>query len=144
MNFDLRRFIEAQDGMYDGVKAELGAGRKTGHWMWFVFPQASGLGTSPTARFYAVASLEEAAAYVTHPLLGARLRDCAKLLLAVPERSAAQILGGIDAMKLRSSMTLFQAAAPSELVFGKVLERFFGGVPDDATLRILAAWRSRA
>lgn len=144
VNFDLSRFIDAQQGSYDGVKAELSAGQKWGHWMWFVFPQASGLGTSPTARFYAIASMEEAAAYAAHPVLGARLRECAQLLLAVPERTAAEILGGIDAMKLRSCMTLFQAAASDDPVFGEVLERFFEGAPDDATQRILAAWRSQA
>lgn len=139
--FDLQRFVDAQEDRYDGVRAELGAGHKSGHWMWFVFPQARGLGTSPTARFYAIASLGEAAAYAAHRLLGTRLRECAHLLLSVPGRAAVEILGPVDAMKLRSSMTLFQAAAPGEPVFADVLERCFAGIPDEATLQILAAWR---
>lgn len=141
---DLERFVAAQQGMFDGVTAELGAGRKTGHWMWFVFPQAAGLGTSPTARFYAIASLEEAEAYAAHPVLGVRLRECARLLLLHTGRPAVDILGPVDAMKLRSSMTLFQTAAPDEPVFGEVLERFFDGRPDRATLEILAAWRPQS
>ena len=140
MDFDLDRFVAAQEGMYDGAKAELGAGLKRGHWMWFVFPQASGLGRSPIAQFYGLASMAEAVAYAAHPVLGARLRECAGLLLAAPGASAADIMGQVDAMKLRSSMTLFQAVAPGDAVFGEVLDRFYDGVPDSATLRILDAW----
>ncbi|WP_038467179.1 DUF1810 domain-containing protein [Arthrobacter sp. PAMC 25486] len=144
MSGSLQRFIDAQEGMYDGVKTELGAGRKRGHWMWFVFPQVSGLGMSPTSQFFAIASIGEAMAYAAHPLLGARLRECAKLLLSVPGRSAEDNLGAVDAMKLHSSMTLFQAAVPDEPMFGEVLARYFDGGPDEATQRILAAWRSQA
>ncbi len=142
MDFD--RFLDAQQGMYDGVKAELGAGRKRGHWMWFVFPQAAGLGRSPTAQYYGITSLAGAAAYAAHPVLGARLRECAGLLLAAPGESAADIMGQVDAMKLRSSVTLFQAAAPGEAVYGQVLDRFYDGIPDAATLRILAGWGVQA
>ncbi len=140
MDFDLDRFVAAQEGMYDGAKAELGAGLKRGHWMWFVFPQAAGLGRSPIAQFYGMTSMAEAVAYAAHPVLGARLRECAGLLLAAPGASAADIMGQVDAMKLRSSMTLFQAVAPGDAVFGEVLDRFYDGVPDSATLRILDAW----
>ena len=142
-HFDLQRFVDAQEGRYDGARAELGAGLKSGHWIWFVFPQARGLGSSPTAQFYAIASTGEAAAYAAHHLLGTRLQECARLLLSVPGRSAVEILGLVDAVKLRSSMTLFQAAAPDEPVFGDVLDRYFAGLPDEATQRILAAWRSQ-
>ena len=140
-HFELQRFVDAQEDRYDGIKAELGAGLKLGHWMWFVFPQARGLGTSPTAQFYAIASMGEAAAYAAHHLLGARLQECANLVLSVQGRSAVEILGLVDAVKLRSSVTLFQAVAPDEPVFGDVLDRYFAGIPDEATQRILAAWR---
>jgi len=125
--FDLDRFVSAQDqgGTYARARAELRQGRKVSHWMWFVFPQIEGLGRSPTAQRYAIASLAEARAYLEHPLLGARLRECAAALLAVEGRSAAEILGGVDALKLRSSMTLFSRADPAEPLFGAVLERFY-------------------
>jgi len=131
--YDLERFVAAQQGGYRGVVAELRAGRKTGHWMWFVFPQIAGLGMSELSRFYAIASLDEARAYLEHPVLGPRLRECAALVLGTRERSAEDIFGGIDAIKLRSSMTLFHRAAPDEAVFLDVLDRFFDGVPDPAT-----------
>lgn len=140
----LDRFLIAQEEMYDGVKAELGAGHKTGHWIWFVFPQVSGLGKSPTAQFYAISSLEEAMAYAAHPLLGKRLRECATLLLSVPDASAVDILGEGDAMKLRSSMTLFHAIALDETLFMHVLQRFYGGSLDLLTMQILAGWRSQS
>lgn len=142
MDSDLDRFLQAQEETYDGVKTQLGSGHKSGHWMWFVFPQADGLGTSPLSRCYAITSLEGAAAYAAHPVLGARLRECAGLLLLHSGHSAADILGPVDAMKLRSSMTLFQAVAPEEPSFGSVLEAWFDGIPDPATLRILTRWRS--
>ncbi|MET4002825.1 uncharacterized protein (DUF1810 family) [Arthrobacter sp. UYCu511] len=142
--FDLDRFLAIQEEKYDGVRVELGAGYKTGHWMWWIFPQAAGLGTSPTAQFYAIASLGEAVAYAAHSVLGARLRACAQLLLEVPDDSAQDILGQVDAMKLRSSMTLFQTAAPEEPLFAEVLHRFFGDSPDFATEQILATWRSQS
>jgi uncharacterized protein (DUF1810 family) len=134
-DFDLERFLDAQNagGTYDAALAELRAGHKATHWMWFVFPQIEGLGRSPTAQHYAIASLEEARAYLEHPVLGARLRESAAALLAVEGRTAEQILGGIDALKLRSSMTLFARAGPAEPVFAEVLDRYCGGEGDAAT-----------
>jgi uncharacterized protein (DUF1810 family) len=134
-DFDLERFLDAQNagGTYDAALAELRAGHKATHWMWFVFPQIEGLGRSPTAQHYAIASLEEARAYLEHPVLGARLRASAAALLAVEGRTAEQILGGIDALKLRSSMTLFARAGPAEPVFAEVLDRYCGGEADAAT-----------
>ena len=139
MAHDLDRFVTAQDahGTYDRAVAELRAGRKTRHWMWFVFPQIAGLGRSETARHFAIASLGEARDYVAHPVLGARLRECAELLLAHADQSAEAILGPTDAQKLRSSMTLFEHAAPDEPVFGRVLDAFAGGRRDDRTLDLL-------
>lgn len=130
---DLERFVEAQRTAYDGALGELRSGRKTGHWIWFVFPQIAGLGRSEMSRFYAIASLDEARAYLAHPVLGARLRECGAALLAVEGRTANQILGEIDAIKLRSSMTLFHRVASDETVFQDVLDRYFGGVADPAT-----------
>jgi uncharacterized protein (DUF1810 family) len=133
--FNLQRFVAAQDagGAYDRAAAELRSGRKTSHWMWFVFPQIAGLGHSPTSRRYAITSLAEAQAYLAHPVLGARLAECAAIVLGVPGRTAEQIFGEVDAQKLHSSVTLFMRAAPGEPVFGQVLDRYFGGVPDSAT-----------
>nr|WP_317893463.1 DUF1810 domain-containing protein [uncultured Sphingomonas sp.] len=131
----LDRFVEAQAGVWAQALAELKAGRKTSHWMWFVFPQIAGLGRSETARFYAIADVAEARAYLAHPLLGARLREAAQALLAHREESAEAMLGGIDAVKLRSSMTLFEAVAPDEPVFAAVLEAFFSGQRDPQTVR---------
>ena len=138
MSYDLERFVAAQDRVYHGVVAELRAGRKTGHWMWFVFPQIAGLGRSEMSRDYAIASLDEARAYLDHPVLGSRLRECAAIVLATKGRSAEDIFGGIDAVKLRSSMTLFHRAAPDEGLFAAVLDRFFGGAADPATEERLA------
>jgi uncharacterized protein (DUF1810 family) len=118
---------------------ELRDGRKSGHWIWFVFPQVAGLGRSETAAYYAIASLEEAQAYLAHPVLGSRLRKCARLVLDAPARSAEAIFGSLDALKLRSSMTLFARAAPDEPIFRAVLDRHYGGEADPATERILAA-----
>jgi uncharacterized protein (DUF1810 family) len=135
---DLERFVQAQDqGTYDRALAELRAGRKTSHWMWFVFPQIAGLGRSPTAQRYAIESLEEARAYLDHPVLGPRLRECAAALTGQDGATAEQILGGIDAMKLRSSMTLFGMAAPGDALFAEVLERYFDGKPDPETERLV-------
>src|SRR5262245_25145389 len=125
---DLERFVRAQEGVYPAVVAELRAGRKTGHWIWFVFPQVAGLGRSSMSQHYAIASLDEARAYLAHPLLGPRLRECAELLLRTTNRSAEEILGGIDAVKVRSSMTLFHRADDDEPVVVRVLERFYRGV----------------
>jgi uncharacterized protein (DUF1810 family) len=138
MNVDLERFVDAQRPIYDRVVEELRAGRKTSHWIWFVFPQIAGLGHSAMSQRYAIGSLEEARAFLAHPVLGARLRECAALLLATRDRTAEQILGDIDAVKLRSSMTLFHRAAPDEALFHEVLERYFDGIADSATDRLLA------
>jgi len=122
------------DGTYDRALRELAAGSKGTHWMWFVFPQVAGLGRSETARRYAVADLEEAVAYLRHPVLGARLRECAAALTGLPGRDPVAVLGPVDAQKLRSSMTLFSRADPDEPVFRAVLDQYFDGVADDATL----------
>ena len=135
---DLQRFVDAQERVYDGVLEELRRGQKVGHWMWFVFPQIAGLGRSATSRYYAIASLGEARAYLEHPVLGPRLRDCATIIAATRGRDATEILGGIDAIKLRSSMTLFHRVAPDEPSFRAVLERFFDGRPDEATDALLS------
>lgn len=133
--FDLQRFVRAQDegGTYRQALAELQAGVKRSHWMWFVFPQLAGLGRSPTARKYAVTSLDEAKAYLKHPVLGPRLVDCARVVANTEGRTAGQIFGGIDERKLHSSMTLFLRADPQQEVFGAVLARYFDGEPDAAT-----------
>jgi uncharacterized protein (DUF1810 family) len=131
--FALRRFVEAQSRVYDTAVAELRDGRKTSHWMWFVFPQIAGLGRSPMAQKYALGSLAEADAYLAHPVLGPRLRECAEILTALAGSDAQAIFGGIDALKLRSSMTLFARAAPDD-IFTAVLEQYFGGEEDPATL----------
>ena len=137
--FDLERFVDAQDagGTYGRVTAELGEGRKTTHWMWFVFPQLAGLGRSATTVRYAIRSLAEARAYLDHPVLGPRLVGCAGLLAGHAGRSAAEILGQVDAQKLRSSMTLFYRADPDEGIFAEVLERFYSGAADPATDELL-------
>ena len=137
--YDLERFVAAQDsgGTYDQALAELSRGRKTSHWMWFVFPQVAGLGQSPTARRYAISSLDEARAYLRHPVLGPRLAVAARVLTERPGGDAGQVFGGLDALKLRSSMTLFHRADPDEPVFGQVLAQYFGGQADDATDRLL-------
>lgn len=139
--FDLERFVSAQRIPYDGVLAELRAGRKTGHWIWFIFPQLAGLGRSEMSRYYAIASLDEARAYLAHPVLGARLRECAALLLGTTGRTATDILGPVDATKVRSSMTLFQRAAPDDRVFTEVLRRFYDGSADAATDALIAGSR---
>ena len=138
VTFDLERFVTAQEGVYPGVVEELRLGRKVGHWIWFIFPQIAGLGHSSMSQMYAISSLDEARAYLAHPVLGPRLRECAAIVLATGSRSALEIFGSIDAMKLRSSMTLFHRAAPDEPLFLKVLERFYGGVTDAATDALLA------
>ena len=135
--YQLSRFVAAQNGVYERAVAELRRGRKTGHWMWFVFPQITGLGHSATAQRYAIASLDEARAYLEHPLLGPRLIESAAILADNLDATAEQIFGHVDAMKLRSSMTLFQQAAPDEPVFDRVIDRYFDGAPDAETLRRL-------
>ena len=135
--FQLARFVDAQQDSYERALTELRGGRKTDHWMWFVFPQIAGLGRSGMAQRYAISSLDEARAYLDHPVLGPRLAECAAAVAAHTGSTAVRILGDIDAVKLRSSMTLFQRAAPDEPVFGEVLERFFDGKADEETLRRL-------
>lgn len=132
--FDLARFVAAQAPVYERALAELRAGRKESHWMWFVFPQIEGLGVSVTAQTYAIRSLAEAKAYLAHPLLGARLKDCAAAVLAVNAKSAQAIFGAPDELKFRSSMTLFARAAPDEPLFREALEKYFDGKDDEATL----------
>jgi len=130
---DLDRFVVAQEHAYADALDELRRGRKMGHWIWFIFPQVAGLGFSDMSRRYAITSLDEARAYLAHPLLGARLRECASALLATTQGTAEDILGATDAMKVRSSMTLFHRAVSDEPLFVQVLDRFYGGVPDAAT-----------
>ena len=137
--FDLERFVAAQDPVYDRVLDELGRGRKTSHWMWFVFPQIAGLGSSAMSQRYAITSLDEARAYLAHEVLGARLRECTRLVNGSQAHRAEQIFGGIDALKLHSSMTLFALAAPEDPDVTGVLRRFFGGLPDDATIELCGA-----
>jgi len=133
--YGLERFVSAQNdgGTYRHAVGELRSGRKTSHWMWFVFPQIAGLGRSSTAQHYAISSLAEARAYLAHPVLGPRLLECAGILAGLSDRSAEQIFGGIDAMKLRSCLTLFMHADVSAMVFRQLLGQYFGGVTDPAT-----------
>ncbi len=133
MTGDFERFVMEQDRDYETVLAELRRGRKTSHWIWFIFPQIAGLGRSAMSQHFAIASLDEARAYLAHPVLGARLRECVGILLAIEVRSADEIFGPLDAMKVRSSMTLFHRAAPDEPKFRLVLERFYDGIADAAT-----------
>src|SRR5215469_383432 len=129
--YQLERFTAAQDqdGTYERAVAELRAGRKVSHWMWFIFPQIEGLGFSAISRRYAISSLDEARAYLTHPVLGPRLTQAANIVAGAEGKSAEQIFGPVDALKLRSSMTLFGAADPDESVFSKVLDKYFAGTP---------------
>lgn len=138
---ELARFVEAQDRVYEDVRRELAAGRKATHWMWFVFPQLRGLGRSATAQYYGIGSRDEAAAYLAHPVLGARLRECVGLVLAVDGAGAHAIFGSPDDLKFRSSMTLFAAVAPSEPLFRRALEQYYGGEPDPATVELLRSNR---
>jgi uncharacterized protein (DUF1810 family) len=137
--YDLARFRLAQDarGTYAEALGELRSGRKTSHWMWFVFPQLAGLGRSSTAVHFAISSLDEARAYLADPVLGARLLEASRTAADAPASAAAALLGGIDSIKLRSSMTLFRRAAPDEPVFRDVLDRWFDGEEDPATLALL-------
>jgi uncharacterized protein (DUF1810 family) len=135
---NLERFVEAQAPVYPRALAELTAGRKQSHWMWFVFPQLSGLGRSPMAQHYAIHSLEEARSYLAHPLLGARLKECTSTVLGVIGKSAHEIFDTPDDLKFHSSMTLFSHAAPDEPLFRAALEKYFGGTEDVLTLEKLA------
>ncbi len=147
MALDTLRFLTAHDvgGTYATALSELRAGRKQGHWMWFVFPQVAGLGSSPTSRFYAIAGIDDARAYLDHPVLGARLVECATAVRDLPDHDPVAVLGGIDAQKLRSSMTLFSHAAVRDgqrAVFRAVLEQYFGGVDDPQTVSRLGGQAS--
>ncbi|WP_161867132.1 DUF1810 domain-containing protein [Pseudomonas yangonensis] len=135
--FDLARFVEAQQRDYQQALDELRAGAKRSHWIWYVFPQLRGLGRSEMAEHYGISGLDEARAYLAHPLLGPRLEDCARALLSHRGRPVRQIMGSPDDLKLRSSMTLFQAAAPKQPLFAEVLQAFYDGEQDAATLRRL-------
>jgi uncharacterized protein (DUF1810 family) len=137
--FELERFVEAQAPQIDQAKAELAAGRKRTHWMWFVFPQLRGLGRSETARHFGLRSRAEAVAYLAHPVLGTRLRTCVALVLAVDGRSAHEIFGTPDDLKLRSCLTLFREVDDPGGMFARALDKYFGGAPDPATLQLLAA-----
>ncbi|HTU51382.1 MAG TPA: DUF1810 domain-containing protein [Acidobacteriaceae bacterium] len=132
--YNLRRFIEAQELVYENVCVELQRGQKTGHWMWFIFPQIRGLGTSETAQYFAIANREEAAAYAAHPVLGLRLRECAGLILQLDNKSVEQIFGYPDNLKFHSSMTLFARAAEDNQVFLEALKKYFSGTLDPQTL----------
>jgi Uncharacterized conserved protein len=136
--FNLHRFVAAQEPVIDAVRAELAAGRKRTHWMWFVFPQIAGLGRSPTAQAYAISSADEARAYLAHPVLGDRLRGCTEQVLLVEGRTAHDIFGSPDDMKFRSSMTLFGEVSGEE-VFLRSLDKYFGGAGDALTLEALAS-----
>lgn len=137
----LQRFVDAQDRVYPDVLDELRDGRKTHHWMWFVFPQLRGLGRSAMAHTFGIASLAEAHAYLAHPLLGTRLRQCTQLVMRIEGRSANTIFGSPDDMKLHSCMTLFQRAEPGEPLFGDALQKYFGGAEDAPTLALLDTTR---
>lgn len=137
MHFDPDRFVTAQEGIYAEALAELKAGRKTSHWIWFVFPQIAGLGTSQTSVRYALRSADEARLYLAHPLLGPRLRECTAAMLAHRGRRAEEILGGVDALKFRSSMTLFESVAEPGSIFGQALDAFYDGARDPRTLELL-------
>ncbi len=134
--YRLERFVDAQEkgATFETALSELGNGRKVSHWMWFVFPQLAGLGRSATARHFAISGLAEARAYLEHPVLGPRLVQAARVLHELPGDDPVAVFGPIDAMKLRSSMTLFARAAPDQPLFRQALDKYFGGAPDDATI----------
>ena len=134
---DLDRFLTAQEDSYDTALDEIKAGRKRSHWIWFVFPQLAGLGHSPTSQYYGVRSLDEAAAYLRHPILSGRLHECLKALQTLEETSADRIFGELDAMKFRSSLTLFAEADPADPIIAAALDRWFGGRKDERTLQLL-------
>jgi uncharacterized protein (DUF1810 family) len=137
IDFDLERFVKAQDEVYDAVVSELRGGRKRTHWMWFIFPQVAGLGRSEISQKYAIRSSDEAADYLAHPLLGPRLRDCAGMVLAIEDKSIGEIFDSPDDLKFHSCMTLFADVAPDEAVFQANLDKYFDGMADPATLERL-------
>lgn len=132
--YNLNRFVQAQNTVYEGVLSELKNGAKVSHWMWFIFPQIKGLGRSPISIEFAISSLDEARAYLNHPVLGPRLKECTQLVLSTRSRSIEQILGSPDDMKFRSSMTLFAQVSPEDDIFAEALKKYFGGAPDQLTL----------
>ncbi|WP_426199123.1 DUF1810 domain-containing protein [Pseudomonas sp. DC3200b2] len=138
-HYDLQRFLDAQAPVYARVVEELRAGQKRSHWMWFVFPQLQGLGRSETARYYAISSVDEAVAYLAHPELGPRLRQCCQMLLQLQSRSPAEIFGELDALKLHSSITLFLRASSNDPLLQDVLDRFYSGEQDPRTLELLSS-----
>ena len=142
--FDLSRFVIAQSKVYSYALAELRAGKKQTHWIWFVLPQLRGLGSSSRAIFYGIGSAQEAEAYLSHAVLGPRLRECVAAMNALDGLSAVQVLGQIDAAKFRSCLTLFRSVDPREVVFSEALDKFFSGVPDEASLDLLSASRHGA
>jgi len=135
--WNLARFVEAQQGDYEQALAEIRAGRKRSHWMWYVFPQFNGLGSSPTSVHYAIKSRAEAEAYLAHPVLGRRLLECAEAILQIQDRSAHEIFGSPDDMKLRSSATLFAAVSPPGSVFHRIIEKYFDDRPDPSTIELM-------
>ncbi|MBW8744683.1 MAG: DUF1810 domain-containing protein [Sphingomonas sp.] len=135
--YDLDRFLKAQEDSYDTALDELRTGRKRSHWIWFIFPQLAGLGQSPTSQFYGIKSLEEATAYLRHPILGGRLHECLKVLQPLEQTSADQVFGELDAMKFRSSLTLFAEADPADPIVEVALDRWFDGRKDEKTLQLL-------
>jgi uncharacterized protein (DUF1810 family) len=139
--FDLDRFVRAQASDYERALAEIHAGHKRSHWMWYVFPQFAGLGQSPTSQHFAITSLDEARAYLAHPILGPRLAECAGALLSVHDRTAHQIFGSPDDLKLKSSATLFALVSPDGSVFHRVLEKYFGGHADEQTITLVRSLR---
>ena len=140
--YNLQRFLSAQAPTYDTVLTELRSGTKASHWIWFIFPQIAGLGRSATAQQFAITSLDEAKAYLQHPVLGPRLRECTQLVLDVNGRSAEEIFGYPDYLKFRSCMTLFMSASPDNMMFKDALDTYFDGQPDTLTLNLLAQQRS--
>jgi uncharacterized protein (DUF1810 family) len=137
--YDLDRFVQAQEGDYERALSEVRAGRKRSHWMWYIFPQYDGLGFSPTSRRYSIKSVAEAQAYLAHPVLGPRLTECAEAALRVEGRSALEVFGSPDDMKLRSCATLFAHVSPAGSVFERLLSKYFDGERDDKTLRLIGA-----
>lgn len=140
--YHLQRFVEAQEQVFESVLIELNRGRKYGHWIWFIFPQLKGLGRSSMSAFYGIGSLDEARAYLQHPLLGTRLIQCTELVIAVRGSDAEAIFGEVDAMKFRSCMTLFAGADPEQRLFSQALEKYFGGERDPLTLSYLDQQRT--
>jgi uncharacterized protein (DUF1810 family) len=137
--FNLDRFVDAQRDVYNQALTEIRNGRKQSHWMWFIFPQIAGLGSSPTSQYYAIASIDEAKAYLQHPVLGARLNECAQALMAIDGKSAEEVFGFPDNMKLRSSMTLFMTASGRGSIYEQVLDKYFAGARDPETARLLGS-----